>query len=142
MSFLLSSKLRRLSRFYNAYLAKALPELPLEYHTELILQLAYSPVLLTQKQLAEKLQVDKSRMAVLIETLASAGWLNVSKVAHDRRAHLISLTPAGVQLLPRIQQALDEVNYLMKRQLNVLQLQHFDEAIQQMEENLNVSIHD
>ncbi len=136
MQFLLSKSLRRLSRLYSRAIVKVLPELRLEHYAEIILILASSDRKLTQKELAELLQVDKSRIAVLIDGMTRNGFIYTEQNSADRRAHFVNLTNKGKGSVPKIQEAIDEVNRMINQRLDKTHLDHFYATLSQMQSNL------
>lgn len=54
-----------------------------------------------QKQLGEALDVSAPNMAITLDRLVEAGWVERVRSTRDRRAMLIHLTPAGRQLVQR-----------------------------------------
>lgn len=137
MKFLLSKGLRRVSRLYNRTLNQLLPELQSENEADILLTLATESGNCTQKQLTAMLQVDKSRVAVLVSSLCQRGLIYTEADGDDRRSQLLFLTPQGEALLPRIQQAITEVNTLAARELNETQLEQFETILARMQANLN-----
>ncbi len=64
----------------------------------------------TQRQLIEMLDVDKSSMVYLIDTLEELGLAKREPAAGDRRAHAISITQAGAARLSESRKAIKSVN--------------------------------
>lgn len=136
MQFLLSKSLRRLSRLYSRAIVKVLPDLQLEHYAEIILLLASTDHTLTQKELAELFQVDKSRIAVLIDGMTRNGFVYTEQNSADRRAHFVYLTGKGKESVPKIQEAIDEVNRMISQQLDKTHLEYFYATLFQMQSNL------
>lgn len=136
MQILLSKSLRRLSRLYSRAIVKVLPDLRLEHYAEIILILAFAEHTLTHKELAELFQVDKSRIAVLIEGMTRNGFVYTEQNAADRRAHFIYLTCKGKDSVPKIQEAIEQVNHMVNQQLDKTHLDHFYETLYKMQSNL------
>ncbi len=136
MQFLLSKSLRRLSRLYSRAIVKVLPDLRLEHYAEIILILASTEHTLTQKELAELFQVDKSRIAVLIEGMTRDGFVYTERNSADRRAHFVYLTGKGKDSVPKIQEAIEQVDNMINRQLDKTHLDCFYATLCQMQSNL------
>lgn len=69
-------------------------------HLRMFLELAEHPRNLSE--LAEKNEVSLPTMSNCITTLVERGWVSRERDPHDRRMVLISLTPAGQQVLSEI----------------------------------------
>ncbi len=136
MQFLLSKSLSRLSRLYSRAITRVLPELKFEHHAEILLILAYTNRRLTQKELAELYQADKSRIAVLIEGMTRDGLVYTEQNCADRRAHFVLLTSKGEEIIPKIQQAIEQVNCMINQQLDKTHLDYFYATLFKMQSNL------
>jgi DNA-binding MarR family transcriptional regulator len=136
MQILLSKSLRRLSRLYSRAIVKVLPDLRLEHYAEIILLLASTQHTPTHKELAELFQVDKSRIAVLIEGMTKNGFVYTEQNVADRRAHFIYLTNRGKESVPKIQEAIEQVNHMINKQVDKTHLDHFYETLFKMQSNL------
>lgn len=136
MQFLLSKSLSRLSRLYSRAITKALPELKFEHRAEILLIIAYTNRRLTQKELAELYQADKSRIAVLIEGMTRDGLVYTEQNRADRRAHFVLLTDKGEEIIPKIQQAIEQVNCMINQQLDKTHLDYFYATLFKMQSNL------
>lgn len=133
---LLSKELRRLSKLYIKAIAKELPEPHTEYLAELMLILSARKEAVTQKELTEYMQIDKSRIVMIIEELKKLGYIFIERNPADRREHFVFLTDQGKKLVPTIKQAINKVNQLIRQQLEPAHLDHFYAMMQQMELNL------
>jgi DNA-binding MarR family transcriptional regulator len=58
---------------------------------------------LTQTQLAEALQIERSNLVTIIDELAGRNLILRAPVAHDRRRHALMPTPAGKKLAAAVQ---------------------------------------
>ena len=65
---------------------------------------------LTQKQLAERCALDKTTMVVTMDELERAGWAERRVSSTDRRAHIISVTPAGERKVDEAQQIVSRIH--------------------------------
>ncbi|MDO3643456.1 MarR family winged helix-turn-helix transcriptional regulator [Mucilaginibacter sp. L3T2-6] len=135
MQILLSKSLRRLSRLYSRAIVNVLPDLRLEHYAEILL-LASTKHTPTHKELAELFQVDKSRIAVLIEGMTKNGFVYTEQNVADRRAHFIYLTNRGKESVPKIQEAIEQVNHMINKQVDKTHLDHFYETLFKMQSNL------
>jgi DNA-binding MarR family transcriptional regulator len=58
---------------------------------------------LTQTQLADALQIERSNLVTIIDELAGRNLIVRAPVAHDRRRHALMPTPAGKKLAAAVQ---------------------------------------
>jgi len=133
---LLSKELRRLSKLYIKAISKELPAPHTEYMAELMLILSTRKAPITQKELTKHMQVDKSRMVIMIEELNKLEYIFIERNPADRREHFVFLTEGGRKLVPGIKQAIEKVNLQIRRQLDQAGIDHFYATIQQMGQNL------
>jgi DNA-binding MarR family transcriptional regulator len=62
---------------------------------DLMAQLARTPQGLTLSELSQRMMVSNGNVTGLVERLVESGHLSRRKAAHDRRSHLVALTPQG-----------------------------------------------
>ncbi|MEO6520628.1 MAG: MarR family transcriptional regulator [Mucilaginibacter sp.] len=136
MQFLLSRKLQRLTRLYHAVIARELPDFNSENYGEIILILFSQEVPLTNKELSEHLQLDKSRVAVLTDYLAKHEYIYTEVNREDRREHFVYLTEKGKLVAPVIQAAVQKVNGILHEEVEQHHLVSFYMTLKQMERNL------
>lgn len=94
---------------------------------------------LTQKALAELLQVDKSFMVTIVDYLTNKGYVLREKNPNDRREQLIKLTPQAKKDLREIKEAFAELNEKSLRNIDAEQIAIYNEVIKAIELNLNHS---
>jgi MarR family transcriptional regulator, lower aerobic nicotinate degradation pathway regulator len=63
----------------------------------------------SQADLAGLLQIDRTNLVGLLNELETAGWIERRRSPEDRRRHVVELTPAGSELLSKIEFALAAV---------------------------------
>ena len=137
MQLLLSKNLRRLSRLYTRTIARELPVFQPEYFIDILLFLSSRTSPATQKELADYLQVDKSRMVTMIDELTRQQYVFTERNPRDRREHFVFLTEQGSLLVPIIKEAIDKVDTVLYRELNKELLDCFHAILVKMEQNLN-----
>ena len=136
MQILLSKNLRRLSKLYNRTISRELPVLQPEYFIEIIIFLSSRHETVTQKELADYLQVDKSRVAIMVDELTRQLYVFTERNPKDRREHFVFLTEQGSLLVPLILSAINKVNALISKELNEDSLDYFYATLIKMEQNL------
>jgi DNA-binding MarR family transcriptional regulator len=61
---------------------------------------------MSQRRLGEVIQIEKSSMVLFLDSLEAGGWVLRDNDPHDRRAHVVQLTPEGAgrfaELGPRL----------------------------------------
>ncbi|KPQ11097.1 MAG: transcriptional regulator [Saliniramus fredricksonii] len=62
---------------------------------DLMAQLDRTPEGLTLSELSQRMMVSNGNVTGLVERLVESGHLSRRKAAHDRRSHLVALTPQG-----------------------------------------------
>jgi DNA-binding MarR family transcriptional regulator len=62
---------------------------------------------LSQQAVGERLRIDRTTMVSLIDELERAGYVKRDRNPGDRRAYVITLTPAGKRAQARAEQAVD-----------------------------------
>jgi DNA-binding MarR family transcriptional regulator len=62
---------------------------------------------LSQQAIGERLRIDRTTMVALIDDLEQAGYVKRERNPADRRAYLITLTPAGTKAQARAEEAVD-----------------------------------
>jgi DNA-binding MarR family transcriptional regulator len=60
----------------------------------------------SQADLAGVLQIDRTNLVGLLNELEQAGWVERRRSPEDRRRHVVELTPAGRELLSKVEFAL------------------------------------
>ena len=72
-----------------------------------LLELSRSPQL-TQQELAERLNLQKSTVSRLVSNLRRRGWIRRRRCEHDRRAYELSLSEAGASAAADLAEARSE----------------------------------
>lgn len=69
----------------------------------------------TQKALSEKLLIDKTTTAKAIAKLEAEGYVRREADPADNRYHLLFLTEAGHEVVPKVQEALNRIKSKTRR---------------------------
>lgn len=73
---------------------------------------------ITQKELNEKLLIDKTTTAKAISKLEAEGYLRREAYPADNRYHLLYLTDSGREVVPKVQEALARVKEKTRKGIN------------------------
>jgi DNA-binding MarR family transcriptional regulator len=133
---LISHGLRRINHLYNKMLTKELSAFELDHHFEVLLVLATQKKPITQNKLAELLQIDKSRTAVIVFDLEKRGLIQIKINPDDRRQHYVSLSPSAITSIPHIQISIERINQLAEAGIEEQKLNTFFEVSEMIQQNL------
>lgn len=128
-----------ITKKYLATFADFTADIPLERYHYALLYIQQNNENLTQKDLAQHFNVDKSFMVSMIDYLTKHGFVYREIDINDRRKHLIKLTEKAALYLPKIDEAIEKTNRIA---LNMVSEDHkllFWEVIKQIEINLNIT---
>lgn len=133
---LISRSLRQINNLYKKMLTKELSAFQLDHHFEALLMLAIQDRPVTQNQLAELLQVDKSRVVSIIAYLEQRNLITIEKNPADRREHYIHLSPDAVSSIPHIERSVEKINELAEFGIEHEKLATFFEVSELIQQNL------
>lgn len=91
---------------------------------------------LSQKDLCEILEVDKSFMVNIINYLSLKGYVYRETNERDKRQQLIKLTDKARKEIPVIRRVIDKLNTKSLENLTESQIQNFTDVLLQLRENL------
>lgn len=86
----------------------------------------------TQTQLAQAVGIDKTMMMVTLDELERLGLAERRRSPHDRRAHVVAVTPAGRAKVAEAQKIIDEVQEAVLSSLPARQRETFSAALIQL----------
>ncbi len=104
---LIGYNLRRAEVAMRGRVARALESEDVRAVEYSILSLVVDNAEVTHKDLGEALAVKRPNMVKLVERLEARGLVSRSGMPRDRRNHLLALTPAGRELLARLDARLE-----------------------------------
>lgn len=133
---LLSRNLRRVKQLYHRILLRELAVHGLDQHFEAILALSEQEKPVTQNNLAELLQMDKSRIVSIVYDLSKKQLITIKTNPADRREHNIALSAKGRQAIPVIEDIIKNVNDMANAGLSDEQLSAFFQVSVLMHQNL------
>ena len=124
------------SKKYLSTLSKMVAQISIDrYHYVLILLDSHDENL-TQKALAEILNIDKSYMATILDYLEKKGFVIREKNPNDRREQLIKLTALAKINIPVIKEAIKKLNERAFNDICQSNKQLFNEILNKIQENL------
>jgi len=133
---LISQSLKKINYLYSKMLSKELSAFKLDHHFEALLVLATQEKPVTQNRLAELLQIDKSRTAVIVFDLEKRGLIEIKVNPNDRRQHYVSLSPTALTSIPHIEITIEKINQLAEAGIEQQKLSTFYEVSEMMQRNL------
>ena len=101
--------LARLGFAFKAKAVAALGQADCEVYDYSVLAIVSEGVPETQATIAAVLGIDPSRLVALLDSLERRGLVLRTRDAHDRRRHVVSITPAGKHELGRLRKVAQEV---------------------------------
>ena len=133
---LISQRLKKINHLYTKMISRELSPFELDHHFEVLLALAAQEKPVTQNKLAELLQIDKSRTAVIVFELEKRGLVQININPGDRRQHYVSLSASAVNSLPHIEISIEKVNQLAGAGIERQKLLTFFEVSEMIQQNL------
>ena len=133
---LISQRLKKINHLYTKMISKELSAFELDHHFEVLLALAMQDKPVTQNRLAELLQIDKSRTAVIVFDLEKRGLVQININPDDRRQHYVSLSPSAVSSIPHIELSIEKRNQLAEAGIEQQKLMTFFEVSEMIQQNL------
>ena len=91
---------------------------------------------MTQNKLAELLQIDKSRTAVIVFDLEKRGLVQIKINPDDRRQHYVSLSSTALTSIPNIELSIEKINQLAEAGIEQQKLSTFFEVSEMIQQNL------
>ncbi len=132
----LANPLLAVSKKYLNVLSKMVHQLSIDrYHYVLVLIDSHEQ-LLSQKALAEILNIDKSYMVTILDYLEKRDYIHRKKNPQDRREQLITLTPKAKENIPIIRSTIAILNDASLENLSDEQKKTFCEVLNTIEDNL------
>lgn len=92
---------------------------------------------LSQKVLADLLQVDKSYMVTILDYLTERGYVRREKNPADRREQLIKLTALAKHDIPLIRKAICKLNNRSLENLTQKEVNTFNDVLRTIQDNLS-----
>lgn len=100
----------RLGRLAHATVHDAFATAGLASRTYFVLRCLREDGQMSQRELADRTSVDRSDLVKLLDQLERSGQLRRDRDPHDRRRHLLSITPLGEAIVEQGRQLLGQAN--------------------------------
>ena len=132
----ISRTLKKINHLYTKILTKELAPYHMDHHFEALHLLAIQNQPITQSNLAELMQIDKSRIATIIFDLEKRGLVQIKINPDDRRQHYIHLSILATTAIPYLEQTVEKINHLAEAGIPEEKLLVFFEVSELMRQNL------
>ena len=133
-------QLLQITKKYLSAFSDITENIPLDrYHYALLLIDEHKETL-TQKALAELLQVDKSFMVSMIDYLTHSGFVYRETNSDDRRQQVIKLTAHAKEIIPQIHKSIQVLNQRAFQSVSKEKMNAFFETTEILQNNLNTLI--
>ena len=106
----LGASMAIVTKYYYGALSKMLEEIDLERHYTTLMLIHTTKEKCSQQYLSDMLHVDKVYMVHILDYLNKKGLISRMTNPSDRREHLITLTAKGKKMIPKIEEAIHELN--------------------------------
>jgi DNA-binding MarR family transcriptional regulator len=95
---------------------------------------------LSQSQISDELEIEKSTAGRLIDQVEKSGWIERRPIPGDRRLWGIHLTDRARQLIAEVENIILQTRAEMLRGLSAEQQQHLSELLQTVKSNLSAAL--
>ena len=133
----LGRRLGLVAKGYIGALSKKLSHLGIGHCCPLIVIIDKTSGTLTQQEIADALQLDKTNILRIIDNLSEKGYVKRTEKPDDRRAYIIKLTAKGTKALPEIYKAVKDLNKTALSGLTAKQIKLFYSTIELIGKNIS-----
>lgn len=126
-----------LTKKYLSALSKEISTLSIDRYFYVLILIDNHDENLSQKILADLLQIDKSYMVTILNYLEDNGYILRQKNANDRREQLIKLTSKAKEDIPLIRNTISELNNRSLKNISESKKQIFNDVLRIMRSNLS-----
>ena len=116
----------------NSYMNVQLKDIGLSHGQAIALKIIYEEATIKQEDLNKRLQIDKSAVTRILNTLKEKGLIIKEIAKEDKRNQMISLTEKGKVLYPQIKNIIEKTNEVMLKGINQNQQTLLNELILKM----------
>jgi len=133
----LGRRLGLIAKRYLGAMSRRLSHLEIGPYFPVIVIIDKTSGTLTQQEIADTLQLDKTSVLRIIDYLSEKGYLKRTEKPDDRRAYIIKLTAKGTKVLPEIYKAVKELNKTALSGLTAKQINTFYSTIEVISKNIS-----
>lgn len=133
----LAQSLISVTKKYLSSFSRELTGLDIDRYQHVLMLIDDHKEELSQKALADLLQIDKSYMVTILDYLADKGYIRRDKNPNDRREQLIKLTALARRDTPLIREAICRLNTRSLRNLSEQEIQTFNSVLKTIQDNLS-----
>lgn len=126
-----------LTKKYLSTLSKEISTLSIDRYFYVLILIDNHDENLSQKILADLLQIDKSYMVTILNYLEDNGYILRQKNTNDRREQLIKLTSQAKEDIPLIRNAISELNNRSLKNVSESKKQIFNDVLRIIQSNLS-----
>ena len=136
----ISIKIHKTDLLLFSFVKSKLAPFNLAPEQNLIMMLLWEKDGLTQYQLVEKLDKDKTNIARMASSLEKKGFITRRHCKDDRRSVKLLLTEQGRELGEKILPITEEFNAIVCKGISNEELMEFERLLQKMNENVRTSL--
>jgi MarR family transcriptional regulator, transcriptional regulator for hemolysin len=133
----LAQSLISVTKKYLSSFAREAPEMNIDRYHHVLVLIDDHREILSQKALADLLQIDKSYMVTILDYLAEKGYVRREKNPSDRREQLIKLTPSARKDIPMVREAICQLNTRSLKTLSAEEIKTFNLVLKTILNNLS-----
>jgi len=127
-----------ISRIYwctQAYMEQKLYDYGIGSGEVVILMTLYHKNSMKQKEIAEKIHINKATVSREIEKLIKSGYVRRRRDGESRRGYIITLTEKGESIVPEIKEILLEWKKILMHGFSMRERGYIMRALEKMEKN-------
>lgn len=129
--------LNKITKDYLGALTHKLDNIDLERHFFALVIIADSNEKITQKEFADRLEIDKVTAVKMLDYLSKEDYVVREINVKDRREHFLKLTPKAKKDLPQIREAIGELNNTLLKGISEKEMVTFIKCLESIREELN-----
>lgn len=126
------------NKSYHSYLYKFLEQADVQHHYQIIIQLIRSNGKATQKKLCDDLNIEKSNMAAIVDSLERKGYVKREINYMDRRGRLVSLTPKASEIINSLETSFEHFEQHITNEITWQEMFSCLSVLKRINENLAV----
>lgn len=91
----------------------------------------------TQNDLANALKIDKVAAMRKVDYLSKRNLVIRKQDEHDKRCHLLEVTPKGMELFPKIKEAINQANEILFQGFTEQEISDFKNSMERLNKTIN-----